>query len=132
FWRRTENIFFDAVQRLSEQEGYYPLSTEAASVWLKGIQKIVTDLFDEYTLSVDIGDPRTLKRVMKARRFLSIWVYGGRDIKNFKDRKSTRLNSSHVSISYAVFCLKKKNNDVSTSSSLCMLDYSGTAVSAAT
>src|SRR5699024_2599292 len=26
----------------------------------------------------------------------------------FKDRKSTRLNSSHVSISYAVFCLKKK------------------------
>src|SRR5699024_12612615 len=26
----------------------------------------------------------------------------------FRDRKSTRLNSSHVSISYAVFCLKKK------------------------
>src|SRR5207249_8294872 len=26
------------------------------------------------------------------------------------DRKSTRLNSSHVSISYAVFCLKKKND----------------------
>src|SRR5699024_12210678 len=26
------------------------------------------------------------------------------------DRKSTRLNSSHVSSSYAVFCLKKKNN----------------------
>src|SRR5207249_812463 len=26
------------------------------------------------------------------------------------DRKSTRLNSSHVSISYAVFCLKKKNH----------------------
>src|SRR5690606_40558307 len=26
------------------------------------------------------------------------------------DRKSTRLNSSHVKISYAVFCLKKKNN----------------------
>src|SRR5207253_10169520 len=27
-----------------------------------------------------------------------------------EDRKSTRLNSSHVAISYAVFCLKKKNN----------------------
>src|SRR5690242_20791975 len=27
-----------------------------------------------------------------------------------KDRKSTRLNSSHMSISYAVFCLKKKKN----------------------
>src|SRR5690606_39693491 len=27
----------------------------------------------------------------------------------WRDRKSTRLNSSHVKISYAVFCLKKKN-----------------------
>src|SRR5256885_9818021 len=30
------------------------------------------------------------------------------------DRKSTRLNSSHLVISYAVFCLKKKNNVEST------------------
>src|SRR5438874_4782740 len=29
------------------------------------------------------------------------------------DRKSTRLNSSHVEISYAVFCLKKKNKNTS-------------------
>src|SRR5437868_8451189 len=29
----------------------------------------------------------------------------------FQDRKSTRLNSSHVSISYAVFCLKKKKTN---------------------
>src|SRR3712207_7513170 len=28
----------------------------------------------------------------------------------FEDRKSTRLNSSHANISYAVFCLKKKHN----------------------
>src|SRR3712207_8748431 len=28
-----------------------------------------------------------------------------------KDRKSTRLNSSHANISYAVFCLKKKTTD---------------------
>src|SRR5438132_10590188 len=28
-----------------------------------------------------------------------------------RDRKSTRLNSSHTVISYAVFCLKKKKND---------------------
>src|SRR3712207_8214435 len=30
--------------------------------------------------------------------------------RRFQDRKSTRLNSSHANISYAVFCLKKKNN----------------------
>src|SRR5258705_6799302 len=32
----------------------------------------------------------------------SSWLWG--------DRKSTRLNSSHLGISYAVFCLKKKND----------------------
>src|SRR5256885_8811244 len=31
-----------------------------------------------------------------------------------RDRKSTRLNSSHLVISYAVFCLKKKNHAVPT------------------
>src|SRR3712207_7880120 len=31
------------------------------------------------------------------------------------DRKSTRLNSSHANISYAVFCLKKKNQRITTS-----------------
>src|SRR5690606_42098968 len=39
--------------------------------------------------------------------------FGSRDIAGTEwptDRKSTRLNSSHVKISYAVFCLKKKNN----------------------
>src|SRR6266702_8054663 len=33
---------------------------------------------------------------------------GGRRARRGGDRKSTRLNSSHVDISYAVFCLKKK------------------------
>src|SRR2546429_3113302 len=32
----------------------------------------------------------------------------GKSLESFKDRKSTRLNSSHGYISYAVFCLKKK------------------------
>src|SRR5207245_11073845 len=34
----------------------------------------------------------------------------GREMRSRRDRKSTRLNSSHGSISYAVFCLKKKTN----------------------
>src|SRR3712207_7016763 len=34
-------------------------------------------------------------------------------MKMTKDRKSTRLNSSHANISYAVFCLKKKNSSLS-------------------
>src|SRR3712207_8469486 len=34
----------------------------------------------------------------------------GEALEQRPDRKSTRLNSSHANISYAVFCLKKKNN----------------------
>src|SRR5258707_11708687 len=36
--------------------------------------------------------------------FISVWPV----LKSLPDRKSTRLNSSHANISYAVFCLKKK------------------------
>src|SRR5258707_12043044 len=35
-----------------------------------------------------------------------------RRLRRPRDRKSTRLNSSHANISYAVFCLKKKKNKV--------------------
>src|SRR5690554_5541302 len=38
--------------------------------------------------------------------------YGGLGMKYLSDRKSTRLNSSHVRISYAVFCLKKKKKNI--------------------
>src|SRR5207249_9605374 len=38
-------------------------------------------------------------------------VRTGKVVQGFEDRKSTRLNSSHVSISYAVFCLKKKKQN---------------------
>src|SRR5690242_21313960 len=33
-------------------------------------------------------------------------------VRGVEDRKSTRLNSSHMSISYAVFCLKKKKTNI--------------------
>src|SRR5699024_12270681 len=53
------------------------------------------------------------------RPFYRTWrpfarIYRGRTGTGKKgaDRKSTRLNSSHVSISYAVFCLKKKNTKI--------------------
>src|SRR3712207_8471585 len=35
---------------------------------------------------------------------------GADDLDELQDRKSTRLNSSHANISYAVFCLKKKKH----------------------
>src|SRR2546429_7052065 len=56
-----------------------------------------------------------------ARNLLKVSIYPSQDefrdetekvLKNSLDRKSTRLNSSHGYISYAVFCLKKKKNEV--------------------
>src|SRR5256885_5755170 len=40
------------------------------------------------------------------------------ELLSYGDRKSTRLNSSHLVISYAVFCLKKKKKNKSTTSSI--------------
>src|SRR5947209_10091145 len=40
---------------------------------------------------------------------------GARGSTPVEDRKSTRLNSSHANISYAVFCLKKKNIQITAS-----------------
>src|SRR5256885_7208076 len=37
-----------------------------------------------------------------------------REVRRTRDRKSTRLNSSHLVISYAVFCLKKKTQNITT------------------
>src|SRR5690625_2426874 len=54
---------------------------------------------------LSIQGERKQEKEEKGRTFHRIERYYG----NFSDRKSTRLNSSHVAISYAVFCLKKKN-----------------------
>src|ERR1039458_3524862 len=53
-----------------------------------------------YTTLFRSGDP-DLQRRRKARLLRN-------QSRQFLDRKSTRLNSSHLGISYAVFCLKKK------------------------
>src|SRR5690606_40806120 len=49
----------------------------------------------------------------------SWWMFSAWNAENIHhdvgvDRKSTRLNSSHVKISYAVFCLKKKKKNINT------------------
>src|SRR5256885_11513345 len=49
-------------------------------------------------------------RARAARKARALRVSVTSDSRSPEDRKSTRLNSSHLVISYAVFCLKKKNN----------------------
>src|SRR2546426_5506955 len=57
------------------------------------------------SLAVDARKPLLHLALARAERHAVNVVGGGR---KGRDRKSTRLNSSHLVISYAVFCLKKK------------------------
>src|SRR5690242_21169855 len=73
-------------------------------------------LHDALPISVGIGAKvwPGLKRIMASRAPLPlvIAIVGASAVAapGCGDRKSTRLNSSHMSISYAVFCLKKKRH----------------------
>src|SRR3712207_8445505 len=59
------------------------------------------------------GDLGAAPQTAVLGRCLDALGQGGQQVRGQQasgDRKSTRLNSSHANISYAVFCLKKKNN----------------------
>ena len=58
-----------------------------------------------------VWDPRMLQDIETGRNAVGVTAYFAclYDANYREDRKSTRLNSSHVEISYAVFCLKKKS-----------------------
>src|SRR3712207_7564144 len=53
-----------------------------------------------------VANDIALKAFFRVERHDFQWLLG-----SFIDRKSTRLNSSHANISYAVFCLKKKKQN---------------------
>src|SRR5258708_21013770 len=56
--------------------------------------------------------PRNARCVTSVRRNIHVAGFRDRASVGPQDRKSTRLNSSHQIISYAVFCLKKKKNKI--------------------
>src|SRR5256885_11878324 len=65
-----------------------------------------------YTLSLHDALPIYLRHrahaAVRERRELDVHLFALASRETREDRKSTRLNSSHLVISYAVFCLKKK------------------------
>src|SRR5690625_1737323 len=73
------------------------------------VHEALSQTIDE-TVNFDDLFGRTLSMAADAARTSNVEVEFVRDGKfgTIQDRKSTRLNSSHVAISYAVFCLKKK------------------------
>src|SRR3712207_8717318 len=60
-----------------------------------------------------LAPTQDLGQRLGAARFRRVGPLEDQDAVPFaEDRKSTRLNSSHANISYAVFCLKKKKNNI--------------------
>src|SRR5690625_5995477 len=94
------------------------LRTDAPKTW-RTVYQFTTKRYnkDRRTLDKQIAKAQDIadgKRSMAKARFVSVdgknVGINQADIDRARDRKSTRLNSSHVAISYAVFCLKKKKN----------------------
>src|SRR5699024_11787307 len=84
-------------QRIT-QAGAYVIATNTDGIFLTNVsmeqaEQIARDYVEDYGMDVE---PEPIDRFIN---------------RDTSDRKSTRLNSSHVSISYAVFCLKKKKNN---------------------
>src|SRR5690606_39807985 len=97
-------------------ESEFLTTSPAGKIWKKNRRFVIGQelkveggfvVFDGPTLGlqdgIQVAFPKELKR-LRISGAGSQFVHGG-----LRDRKSTRLNSSHVKSSYAVFCLKKKN-----------------------
>src|SRR5258708_15277986 len=78
----------------------FPYTTLFRSVDDRGVEERLIGLRQMY-------EPYILALSKYLSLALPTWLPGHQS----RDRKSTRLNSSHQIISYAVFCLKKKKND---------------------
>src|SRR3712207_7706633 len=91
----------------------FPYTTLFRSEPLELAGEVVIELDAALERLVELGYER-VDRVSRPGEFA---VRGGIvDVFPSTDRKSTRLNSSHANISYAVFCLKKKKNTTTTTS----------------
>src|SRR5690606_40286462 len=78
----------------------FPAEIRAPAGTLAGVSAFQVHISDH-----DITTPGDAPNVLVAMNPAALRS----DLPRLEDRKSTRLNSSHVKISYAVFCLKKKN-----------------------
>src|SRR5690606_39633949 len=83
---------------------------DAPFTWPEGRKAAVSLAYDDALDSqLDIAIPALDRYGFKGSFYLTLSAEPVRlRMDDWRDRKSTRLNSSHVKISYAVFCLKKK------------------------
>src|SRR5256885_10785885 len=95
-------FFFFLMIRRPPRSTLFPYTT----LFRSSFQVVLDRFFRGEQFGIDRVD--LAQAGIKRRRFSGPGRAGG----DKKDRKSTRLNSSHLVISYAVFCLKKKKKQV--------------------
>src|SRR5699024_11985524 len=99
--RRGSEILWDAVTQ--EGDGY--INALGALTGNQAVQQVRAGLKAVYLSGWQVAGDANLS----GHTYPDQSLYPANSVPNVvQDRKSTRLNSSHVSISYAVFCLKKK------------------------
>src|SRR5437667_2288642 len=88
----------------------FTITTEACLEYYRRSRQLPAGLMDEVRQKMRLLEARTGKRFGDATKPLLVSVRSGAkfSMPGMIDRKSTRLNSSHITSSYAVFCLKKK------------------------
>src|SRR3712207_8218165 len=96
-------IFFFLMIRRPPRSTLFPYTT----LFRSKLERFYTECFGMRVLKRD--DDRTWLAAGRNAR-LGLWLPGEKEFgdEGGADRKSTRLNSSHANISYAVFCLKKQ------------------------
>src|SRR5256885_5775447 len=101
-------FFFSSRRRHTRLQGDW--SSDVCSSDLKQYGTIVSyDLNYRPSLWKSIGGQKRAQEVNKEiAKHVDVMIGNEEDFTACLDRKSTRLNSSHLVISYAVFCLKKK------------------------
>src|SRR5579864_6763455 len=81
--------------------------TRCMELWTIGVNAVVRST-EQVRLKYSVAAVSPPERMLRASEKLIFLMASIKIGLAWEDRKSTRLNSSHMSISYAVFCLKKK------------------------
>src|SRR3712207_7212635 len=105
-------VFFFLMIRRPPRSTLFPYTTLFRSLHEGRLDELVLEKLGLPARPPELTEWRALvERMFSAEETVRVAVVG-KYIKlqdSYLDRKSTRLNSSHANISYAVFCLKKKN-----------------------
>src|SRR5690606_8190738 len=108
----TADMMALALAQRGEMEGEALARAQASARTVKRIDDVTTLRAAQFPEDAGpMAHPIRPDSYQEIGNFYTATVYEkGAEVIRMQDRKSTRLNSSHVKISYAVFCLKKKKN----------------------